>query len=257
MNDLVSEQKYEDGTVLLTLNRPDARNAFNAALLARLAERLCALAEAREAHCVIITGAGDAFSAGGDLKEMAASTPVQLWRSPRHGWWNSIFSFPKPLIAAVNGLAYGGGCELALACDIVVAGTNARFALPEIKLGFVPGRGGTQRLPAIVGKSAAMYMVLTGEPIDAHEAFRLGLALEVCEPSVTLDRALAIARTVSARSPIAAQIGKELVQRAGAPQLESGMALERHCYEFLVGTPDAKEGMAAFLERRSPKFFGE
>ena len=257
MTEIVLESRLSEAVVLLTLNRPEARNAFNAALLERLADRLYHLDRDQNVHAVVVTGDEKAFGAGGDLAEMVRSTPVDLWASPRHDHWGIIHAFRKPLIAAVNGVAFGGGCELALAADIVIAGESARFALPEIKLGFVPGRGGTQRLPAVVGKSAAMYMILTGEPIDAHAAVRLGLALEVTPITQTISRATALATTIAERPPVAVQIAKELVSHACAPSLQQGMANERHCYEFLTATQDAREGMNAFLEKRAPKFGGK
>jgi enoyl-CoA hydratase len=257
MTELVILTRPADGVALLRLSRPEARNAFNAALLERLAAVLHALDRDAGLRAAVVTGGADVFGAGGDLAEMAASTPVELWASSRHDHWGAIHQFRKPLIAAVNGPAFGGGCELALACDIVVAGENARFALPEVRLGFVPGRGGTQRLPAMIGKSAAMHMILTGEPVDAQAALRLGLVWEVTAPEATIERALAIAQVIATRPPVAVQIAKELVSRAASPLLEQGMATERHCYEFLVGTSDAQEGMEAFLGKRAPAFSGK
>lgn len=257
MNDLVLESRPSDNVALLTLNRPEARNAFSGQLLETLARRLDILDRDDNINVVVIAGGPVAFGAGGDIAEMASTSPVDLWASPRHEHWGKIHAFKKPLIAAVNGPAYGGGCELALACDIVIAGNSARFALPEIRLGFVPGRGGTQRLPKIVGKSQAMFMILTGEPIDAAKAVETGLALEIAEPDETISRATEIAKTIASRPRVAAQIAKELVSGAAAPLLNEGMAKERHAYEFLMATDDAKEGMSAFLEKRPAKFSGK
>lgn len=247
----------EDHVGVLTLNRPDFNNAANNLLLESLATELARMRLNPDVQAVVLAGSESVFGAGGDLAEMSAATPVELWGSPRHDWWGEVNRFPKPLIAAVNGPAYGGGCELALASDIVIAGSNARFALPEIKLGLVPGRGGTQRLPLVVGKSAAMHMVLTGEPIDAERALSLGIAWEITDPSKTLESAISLAKTIAKRAPVAVGIAKELVQRAATPLLEQGAALERHCYEFLTGTEDGQEGMRAFLEKRSPNFSGK
>jgi enoyl-CoA hydratase len=254
MNELILTTRPANGVVLVTLNRPEARNAFNEALLFALHEKLNELASCDETHVVVVTGGSTVFGAGGDLQDMSQASPTELWASPRHKYWNTIHDFPKPMIAAVNGAAYGGGCELALASDIVIAGDSARFALPEIKLGFIPGRGGTQRLPAIVNKSAAMHMILTGNPIDAQTALRLGLVWDVVPTETTIEAAVAIATVIAERPPVAVQIAKEMVASAAAPALKSGMAAERHCYEFLTGTDDAKEGMAAFLEKRPPTF---
>ncbi len=256
MNDLILTTRPAPDVALITLNRPEARNAFNEALLSALHDALSVLATCAETNVVVVTGGSSAFGAGGDLHEMSQASPTELWASPRHIYWNTIHDFPKPMIAAVNGPAYGGGCELALACDIVIAGDSARFALSEIKLGFIPGRGGTQRLPAIVNKSAAMYMILTGNPIDAQTALRLGLVWDVVPAEATIDAALSIAVMIAERPPVAVQIAKEVVASAAAPALKSGMATERHCYEFLTGMDDAKEGMAAFLEKRPPVFRG-
>ncbi|MBL0925862.1 MAG: enoyl-CoA hydratase/isomerase family protein [Sphingomonadaceae bacterium] len=241
---------------LIRLNRPEARNAFNEALLSSLAAALQRAANDDAIRCTVVTGNEQAFGAGGDIPEMAATSPVGIWRSERHKWWATIHDFPKPLIAAVNGLALGGGCEFALAADIVVAGDNARFGLPEIKLGFVPGRGGTQRLPLAVGKPLAMWMILTGQTMDAARALQAGLVLEICPLAEMLPRALAIAAMIAEQPPVAAQIAKSLVKRSASPGLQDGMMAERHGYEFLLGTADAQEGMAAFIERRPPVFTG-
>lgn len=257
MNDLVLESRPSDHVALLTLNRPEARNAFNGQLLETLAKRLEKLDRDDQINAVVVTGGPVAFGAGGDIAEMASTSPVDLWASPRHDHWEQIHAFRKPLVAAVNGPAFGGGCELALACDIVIAGNSARFALPEIRLGFVPGRGGTQRLPKIVGKSQAMFMILTGNPIDAARAVETGMALEIVDPDQTIIRATEIAATIASRPRVAAQIAKELVSGAAAPLLDEGMARERHCYEFLMATDDAQEGMSAFLEKRPAKFSGK
>ena len=257
MSDLIIQKEVSEGVRLVQLNRPDARNAFNEALLSQLAQTLQSLNTDQGVRVVVVTGTEAAFGAGGDIGEMAASSPVDLWASPRHDYWDEIHQFRKPIIAAVNGPAFGGGCELALACDIVLAGDNARFALPEIKLGFIPGRGGTQRLPPLINKSAAMHMILTGDPIDAETALRLGLVWKVVPSSETVKECLGIAEKIAQRPPVATQIAKELVSRAAAPMLAEGMATERHSYEFLTGTDDAKEGMSAFLEKRVPKFSGK
>lgn len=256
MTDLVIIERPAAGVALVTLNRPEARNAFNSELLEAFSEALSNLDHDGKINAVVVTGGLQTFGAGGDLGEMAQATPVELWASPRHDYWAIIHQFKKPLIAAVNGPAFGGGCELALASDIVIAGQSARFALPEIKLGFVPGRGGTQRLPRIVGKSQAMFMILTGSSIDARKAVEVGIALEAVEIDQTIPRAIEVASLIASKPRVAVQIAKELVADASGPLLQDGISKERHCYEFLISTDDAKEGMGAFLEKRDPTFKG-
>jgi enoyl-CoA hydratase len=253
--EILQVDRSAGAVAVVRFDRPGQRNALSLELLRRLAETLDAFARDDEVRAVVLTGGREVFAAGGDIREMAASTPVEIWNSQRHEYWGIVNRFPKPLIAAVNGPAYGGGFELVLACDIVVAGRTASFALPEIRLGFVPGRGGTQRLPALAGTSLARFMVLTGEAIDARRALEAGIVLEICDVERTQTRAVEIGTAIAQQPAVAVRVAKELL-RAAQPEQPLGLSLERRSYEFLVGTDDAREGMAAFLEKRSPRFTG-
>jgi len=241
---------------LITLQRPDALNALNTQLLSELAEQL-GIAEADSAtRAVVITGSHKAFAAGADISEMAERDLVGILNDPRLAAWQRITAFSKPLIAAVNGYALGGGCELAMHADILIAGNDARFGQPEINLGIMPGAGGTQRLLRAVGKSLAMQMVLTGEPIDARQAQRAGLVSEVTEPELTVERALAIAQRIASKAPLAVRLAKEASLKAQDTDLASGLRFERHAFTLLAGTQDRAEGIAAFQQKRQPRFTG-
>ena len=242
------------GVMLVTLDRPKALNALNKALLAELAQALRE-AEADDAvRCVVLTGSQRSFSAGADIKEMPEGGIPMFAEAGRLRSWKTIERFPKPLIAAVNGYALGGGCELTLLCDIVVAGENARFGTPEIKIAAFPGDGGTQRLPRAVGKARAMMMILTGEPIDARTALAWGLAAELVPTERTVDRALEIAASIAEYSPIALQMAKAEVLAAFEKPLDESLSLERKM--LLWQTEDHDEGIAAFVEKRKPEYKG-
>ena len=241
---------------LITLQRPEALNALNTQLLSELAEQL-GIADADVAtRAVVITGSRKAFAAGADINEMAERDLVGILNDPRLAAWQRITAFSKPLIAAINGYALGGGCELAMHADILIAGSDARFGQPEINLGIMPGAGGTQRLLRAVGKSLAMQMVLTGEPIDARQAQQAGLVSEVTEPELTVERALAIAQRIASKAPLAVRLAKEALLKAQDTDLASGLRFERHAFTLLAGTQDRDEGIAAFQEKRQPRFTG-
>lgn len=241
---------------LITLQRPEALNALNTQLLSELAEQL-GMADADSAtRAVVITGSRKAFAAGADINEMAERDLVGILNDPRQAAWQRITAFSKPLIAAINGYALGGGCELAMHADILIAGSDARFGQPEINLGIMPGAGGTQRLLRAVGKSLAMQMVLTGEPIDARQAQLAGLVSEVTEPELTVERALAIAQRIATQAPLAVRLAKEALLKAQDTDLASGLRFERHAFTLLAGTQDRAEGIAAFQEKRPPRFTG-
>ena len=241
---------------LITLQRPEALNALNTQLLSELAEQL-GIADADVAtRAVVITGSRKAFAAGADINEMAERDLVGILNDPRLAAWQRITAFSKPLIAAINGYALGGGCELAMHADILIAGSDARFGQPEINLGIMPGAGGTQRLLRAVGKSLAMQMVLTGEPIDARQAQQAGLVSEVTEPELTVERALAIAQRIASKAPLAVRLAKEALLKAQDTDLASGLRFERHAFTLLTGTQDRAEGIAAFQEKRQPRFTG-
>lgn len=253
--DIIVEHPAE-GVLMLTLHRPDVRNALRTQTLREIAATLDR-AEADDAvRAVVITGGLKYFAAGADLREMASLSPVDilLHERPRH--WRALARFPKPLIAAVNGYAFGGGCELALVADIICAGTNAQFGQPEINLGIIPGAGGTQRLARLVGKPLVMQMVLTGLPIDARTALAAGMVAEVDEPESAIARAIELARIIATKPPLAVRAAKESVLRAYEMPLTEALVVERQTFAFLSGTQDRNEGIAAFLEKRPARFVG-
>lgn len=255
MSDLLIEEAAP-GVRLITLNRPQVRNAINTAMLAELADYLAAAADDEAIRCVVVTGGPEVFAAGADLNEVAEMDRIGALDNPRVGHWDRISRFPKPLIAAVNGYALGGGNELAMVCDIVIAGETAIFGQPEVRVGLLPGAGGTQRLPRMVGKSVAMKMVLAGEPIDAPTALAAGLVAEVASPDLTIARAVELAGTIARRAPVAVRLAKEAVLAAEQNTLVAGLAFERRAYAYLFSTDDMQEGVAAFREKRRPQFRG-
>ncbi|CAD5108940.1 2,3-dehydroadipyl-CoA hydratase PaaF [Zestomonas carbonaria] len=244
------------GVRLITLQRPEALNALTTELLGELAAELALAEQDAETRAVVLTGSRKAFAAGADIKEMAERDLVGILEDPRVAHWQRIASFPKPLIAAVNGFCLGGGCELAMHADILVADEDACFGQPEINLGIMPGAGGTQRLLRAVGKSLAMQMVLTGQPIDARHAQRAGLVSEVTLPELTVERALEIARAIAGKAPLAVRLAKEALLKAQDTDLASGLRFERHAFTVLAGTADRAEGIRAFQEKRRPEFTG-
>ncbi len=248
-----------DRIATVTITRPDKLNALNARVLAELDGLFTALATDRLVGAVIVTGAGRSFVAGADIAEIAANDAAGLERLSAQG--QAIFSrierLPKPVIAAVNGFALGGGCELALACHIRVASEHAKFGLPEVKLGLIPGYGGTQRLPRLVGKGRALQLILTGEQIDAAEAYRIGLVDVVATASTLHDVARSIALQVSKNGPVAVARAIEAVNDGFDRQADDAMALEARLFGTLGATKDMAEGTAAFLAKRSAQFTGE
>lgn len=249
-------QAPADGVRLITLHRPQALNALNTELLAELADELDAAAHDEHTRAVVITGNRKAFAAGADINEMAERDLVGILNDPRVAHWQRIAAFPKPLIAAVNGFALGGGCELVMCADIVIAGSDARFGQPEINLGIIPGAGGTQRLLRAVGKPLAMQLVLTGETLDARHALQAGLISEMTQPELTVERALQVARSIAQKAPLAVRLAKEALLKAQDTDLASGLRFERHAFTLLAGTADRQEGIRAFQEKRSASFIG-
>jgi len=246
-----------DGVALVTLNRPKALNALSFELLRRLAEALERLDADAACRCIVITGAGDrAFAAGADIKEMAHATPVDLQAANGFEQWARIRAIRTPIVAAVRGYALGGGNELAMACDMVVAGEDAQFGQPEIRIGIMPGAGGTQRLPRAIGKAKAMDLILTGRSIGAHDAERLGLVTRVVPAEATLEAALDLARDVASMPPLAVRAAKEAVERAFELPLAAGLEFERRSFFLLFATDDQKEGMAAFVDKRPARWRG-
>ncbi len=252
---LVSD--ISSGVLTITLNRPEAYNALRTQLLSEIADVLDQAAQNDDVRAVVITGNEKVFAAGADIKEMAALDAVGVLNDPRVLHWRRIAQFSKPLIAAVNGFALGGGCELVMHADIVIAGDNAQFGQPEINLGIIPGAGGTQRLLRTVGKSMAMQLVLSGEFISASQARDFGLVSEVTIPERSLERATELARKIATKPPIAVRQAKEVLLKAYETTLDSGLSLERKAFTLLAATEDRNEGIAAFMEKRKPNFTGK
>ena len=244
------------GVRLLRLNRPAVRNALNMALRRQLVQRIAQASEDTSVRAVVIAGNERAFAAGADISEMADAGTVEMMGRGILGLWRATASCTKPVIAAVRGYALGGGCELALLCDMVVAGESARFGQPEIRIGIIPGGGGTQRLVAAMGKHKAMKYLLTGAMFSAREAFDFGLASEVVEDDRVEPRAIELAREIAALSPLAVQQLKDVTLRGMDLPLDAGLALEAKALQLLFSTQDQKEGMAAFLEKRPAVFRG-
>ena len=246
-----------DGSIgVITLNRPQVLNALNQALMHEVADAMEAFERDTAIRCIVVTGRGRAFAAGADVREFADATPVDMVQSYRFQQWERIRRIGKPLIAAVNGFAFGGGCELAMACDIIVASETARFGQPEIRLGLIPGAGGTQRLTRAIGKSRAMELILTGQSITAEEACARGLVSRVVPAEILLDEAKRLAREIAAQPPVAVRLAKEAVLQAFETTLVGGMAFELKCFHLLFGSEDRREGIRAFLEKRTPEFKG-
>ncbi|WP_343698377.1 enoyl-CoA hydratase [Caulobacter sp.] len=255
---IIESPEAAPGVTLIRLNRPEALNALNTALLGELAQAL-ATAEADDGvGCIVLTGSAKAFAAGADIKEMSDKTYAQMFKADFFtAGARAIEQCRKPIIAAVSGYALGGGCELAMMCDFILAADTAKFGQPEINLGVAPGIGGTQRLTRFVGKSKAMDMILTGRMMDAAEAERSGLVSRVFPADSLVDEVLAIAAKIASQSPLAVAMNKELVEAAYETTLTTGVALERRLFHSLFAFEDQKEGMAAFVEKRKPAFEGK
>ena len=240
---------------LVTLNRPRALNALNAGMMAALVEMLEALDADPECHVIVIRGSGErAFAAGADIREMADATPVTLTLTNQFGRWDQVTRIRTPLIAAVPGYALGGGCELAMACDMIVAAEDAQFGQPEVNLGIIPGAGGTQRLTRAIGKARAMELILTGRTFGARDAERWGLVTTVVPPEETFEAALDLAARIAAMPALVVLAAKEAIQRADELSLTAGLEFERRSFYLLFATEDQKEGMAAFVEKRPPEW---
>jgi enoyl-CoA hydratase len=247
-----------DRIATVTINRPDKLNALNDAMMRELSTMMDELTVNRDVGAIVLTGAGRAFVSGADISRLAVAEQGELEKFARFGQgvFRRIELSSKPVIAAVNGFALGGGCELALACHVRVASTQAKFGLPEVKLGLIPGYGGTQRLPRLVGRGAALQLILTGDPIDGTEAARIGLANMVVEPDALLSTARTMAATMLKNAPIAMARAIEAVDVGLDATLDDGLRLEARLFGSLDETADMREGTKAFLEKRPPAFRG-
>lgn len=246
-----------DGVALVVIDRRAVLNALDFALVAAIADALEALDANPECRAVVLTGAGErAFAAGADIAELARQTSTSLTVDDEFRHWERIKHSRKPIVAAVRGFALGGGCELAMTCDMIVAGEDAQFGQPEIKLGVMPGAGGTQRLTRAIGKAKAMEMVLTGRTMGAREAEAHGLVSQVVPAEATVPAALELARKIASMPPVAVIAAKAAVDRAEELALDAGLAFERRSFYQLFDTDDQAEGMAAFIEKRAPRWTG-
>ena len=246
-----------DGVALLTIERPEVLNALDFDLLDELADVLAELDRDDACRAIVLTGSGErAFAAGADIGELAGQTPVSLVAENRFAVWDRISAVTKPLIAAVRGFALGGGCELAMACDLIVAGEDAQFGQPEIRIGVMPGAGGTQRLTRAIGKARAMELILTGRSMTAREAEAAGLVSRVVPSESTVAEALALAARIAAQPPVAVRAAKEAIRLADELPLRAGLEHERRSFFLLFATEDQREGMAAFVEKRSATWKG-
>jgi enoyl-CoA hydratase/carnithine racemase len=253
---LVIERPSED-IVVFKINRPQVRNALNLEVRAGLADAVTRFGVDNTVRCMIVTGSDQAFAAGADIGEMAEAGPVEVMSRNVQKYWRAIMDCPKPLIAAVEGFALGGGLELALCADIIVAGEGAKLGLPEVKVGILPGGGGTQKLARLVGRHRAMLLIMTGKMFGAAEALSMGVVSEVAPTGQALARAIEVAREIAAMPPISIMQIKEIVNAGINAPLETALMLERKAFQLQFATRDQKEGMRAFLEKRKPKFEGQ
>jgi len=256
MTALVETTLDEHHVALLRLNRPEARNALSPEMMDRIASELEQLDPDPEVRSIVIAGSDEVFAAGADIKAMSERSFAEALRHPAASFWRRVAAIKTPLVAGVSGYALGGGCELALACDMIVASDKAIFGQPEITLGIIPGGGGTQRLARVLGKQRAMEYVLTGRRFDAETAQKWGLVNLVVKKNLWLTKAIELARTVAERPPIAARLAKQAVLAAEETALSAGLEHERRLYELAMATEDRVEGMQAFIEKREPKFEG-
>lgn len=248
---------YDKHIALIQLNRPKELNALNLQLMLELKKALQQLDDNEEVRCIVITGNEQAFAAGADIKQMESKNAIDLLKIDQFETWDQIRKTKKPIIAAVSGFALGGGCELVMTCDMVVASETAKFGQPEIKLGIMPGAGGTQRLTKAVGKALAMEMVLTGKFISAEEALSAGLINRVVPTELYLEEAIKLAKEITSQSPVAIRLAKESVLKAFDSGLQEGLYFERKNFYMCFASEDQKEGMKAFVEKRKPVFTGK
>ena len=249
--------KHYNKVVLVTLNRPEALNALNDELRNEFLDKVLPLEKNSNTQCIVLTGSEKAFAAGADIKEMSTKNYMENYYNDMLSDWEKFSKMRIPKIAAVNGFALGGGCELAMMCDLIIAGKSAKFGQPEIKLGVIPGMGGSQRLTKIIGKSKAMDMILTGRMMNADEAERSGLVTRVIEDDNLIEEALSMASTIASYGKASVMMARETVDRALELGLTEGLLFEKRLFLSLFSTLDQKEGMKAFMEKRPPKFTGK
>lgn len=252
----VLHERMDGGILLLRLNRPDAKNALNEEARRLLADHCMAAATDDAVKVIVLTGSEEAFAAGADLKAMAEATPIELMLRRNYEQWLAIARCPKPIVAAVSGYALGGGCELAMHADIIIAGENATFGQPEVRVGVMPGAGGTQRLTRAVGKFKAMLICLTGQTFTGREAFEMGLVSKAVPDADVLTTALETARSIAMMPPLAVRQIKEVLLAGQDASLETALMLECKAFQMLFDSADQKEGMHAFLEKRKPAYRG-
>ena len=247
----------QDGYVIIQFNRPDVLNALNIKLMEELVNALESFEHDDEVRAIIITGNEKAFAAGADIKEMSDATAMDMLIRDQFARWDRIRKIKKPLIAAVSGFALGGGCELSMSCDIIIASETAKFGQPEINIGVMPGAGGTQRLTRAVGKYKSMEMVLTGKMISADEAMRWGLVNKVVPLEYYLEEAKSLAKDIASKPPVAVRLAKEAVLKSFDTTIEGGLEFERKNFYLLFASDDQKEGMKAFVDKRRPEWKGK
>jgi enoyl-CoA hydratase len=251
-------ERPDDAIAVVRLNRQEVKNALNLSTREQLAKVFTDLGTDESTRCIILTGGDSVFAAGADIRDMVERTPIDLLLRRTEKLWQPLADCPKPVIAAVNGYVWGGGCELAMHADIIIAGESATFCQPEVRVGIMPGAGGTQRLTRAVGKFQAMKMMLTGQPVSAREALAMGLASEVvADGAAVMEAALKMAKTICSMPPLAILQIKEAVLAGEDASLQTALMLERKAFQLLFASSDQKEGMRAFLEKRKPEFRGQ
>lgn len=257
MEFIIVTEQYQPGIALIQLNRPKELNALNRKLMEEVRDALQALDKNEAVRVIIITGNEQAFAAGADIKQMADKSAIDMLLIDQFSTWDQIRKTKKPIIAAVSGFALGGGCEFTMMCDMIIASETAKFGQPEIKIGTIPGAGGTQRLTKAIGKAKAMELILTGRFISAEEAHFYGLVNKVVPVEMLMHEAVELAKEIAQMSPVAVQLAKEAINRSFETQLDEGLAFERKNFYLTFASEDQKEGMQAFIEKRKPAYKGK
>jgi enoyl-CoA hydratase len=257
MNFIKVTEQVEPFVALIELNRPKELNALNHELMEELRDALAALDVNQAVHVIILTGNEKAFAAGADIKQMADKTAIDMVMEDRFRTWDQIRTTKKPIIAAVSGFALGGGCELAMTCDMIIASETAKFGQPEVRIGTIPGAGGTQRMTHAIGKAKAMELILSGRFLSASEAQAHGLVNHVFPLDTYLSETIKLAKEIASYSPVAVQLAKEAINRSFETHLEEGLAYERKSFYLTFSSEDQKEGMKAFIEKRTPSYKGK